>query len=156
MYKGGFVMGLFGGTKNYIYSIGKNHAPMDYGSFVDTFREYIKSEEVANLLKDGGFSMKDSEVKYTPYIEGGEPSDYPYAMVVTLEPYGTITFTIEMRGEKQGLALIYFGLKISAELQKSDKAWIIGFCKAVHAHYEKVYESYNTDKGPLFDFTKYV
>ena len=148
-------MSLFSGSKKFVYRIGLNSPPMEYVAFVDAFREYADSEEFANLLKDNNFSVANSEIKYTPFVEGNDPSDHPYERTLTLEPDGSIRFEIEMRGEKQGLAMPFYSLTIVADLKASDKAWAVGFCKAVHEKYEKVFASFNTDKGDLFDFSKY-
>ena len=148
-------MGLFSGTKKYVYRVGLNSPPMEYVDFVDVFRKYIETEEFKSLLNDNSFSIENSEIKYTPFIEGNDPSEHPYELKLTLAPDGLIRVEIEMRGEKQGLAMPFYSLTIFAELKNSDKAWAIGLCKAIHEHYEKAFASFKTEKGDLFDFSKY-
>ncbi|MDR0875122.1 MAG: hypothetical protein LBN12_02805 [Clostridiales Family XIII bacterium] len=149
-------MGLFSGTKKLSYRIGINHPTMEYAPFVDTFRDYAESEDFAKWLKDKGLSVKSSELAYHQYVEGRDPSDFPYHLQLTLEPSGVIDFVIAMRGEKQGLALVFFSLTLTAELPASDKSWFVDFCKAIHQHYETVFAATKQGKGPLFDFGKYT
>ena len=148
-------MSLFSGTKKYVYRVGLNNPPMEYVDFVEVFRKYADSEEFKNLLNDNAFSIEKADTKYTPFVAGSDPADFPYELNLVLVPAGLIRFEIETRGEKQGLAMAFFSLTIIAELKNSDKAWAIGFCKAIHEKYETAFASFNTEKGDLFDFSKY-
>ena len=148
-------MGLFSGTKEYCYRLGIFNPPMSYTEFVETIRDFIKTEEFDGLIKKNSFTVENVETVYTPCPDGEDPSDFPCAINLTLAPSATIEFETDMRGEKQGLDVVIFSLVIVVNANKTDKAWAIDFCKAIHEHYEKAYAEFKQQKAPLFDFRAY-